>query len=109
MRPAMSPAASSLCRALARRAAIAADRLLLVDWVSVDWQSLTFVGERHVAQLRVLGPNAAATVDRLLHDLDEAEFALPGHVLADIALTAAPEAADDGSVMISVEALTIAE
>jgi len=109
MRPALSSAASSLYRALVRRAEIGGERLLLVDWHSTDWQSLTFVGERHAAQLRVLGPDAGAAVDRLCRDLGEVEFTLSGHVVADIALTAPPESNRDGSIIVQMEALTIAE
>lgn len=41
--------------------------------------------------------------------LEEAEFAIPGYILADIALCGPPRQAADGSVEISLEALMIAD
>jgi hypothetical protein len=76
---------------------------------SVDWQSLTFAGERHRIRLRVPGPGADAIVDRLTRDLGEAEFAIPGQIVADIAVEGEPLHEADGSVSLTIEALTIAE
>jgi len=53
---AMSAAAAGLLRALLARAAVERDRILLTELRSTDWQSLTFIGERHRIQLRVSGP-----------------------------------------------------
>jgi hypothetical protein len=47
LRIAMSAAASGLLRALIARAGVPRDRILLTNLCSIDWQSLTFVGERH--------------------------------------------------------------
>jgi hypothetical protein len=46
-RIAMSKAGAALLRALLSRALVEPDRILLTDYRSSDWQSLTFVGERH--------------------------------------------------------------
>lgn len=43
----MSSAAAGLLRAILSRAGIARERVLLTEIRSVDWQSLTIVGERH--------------------------------------------------------------
>ncbi len=43
----MSCAAAGLLRALIGRACVNRDRFLLTEYRSVDWQSLTFIGERH--------------------------------------------------------------
>ena len=53
MKLALSPAAAGLLRALVARAGINRDRILLTDFRSIDWQSLTFVGERHEMELRI--------------------------------------------------------
>jgi len=45
---AMSSAACGPLRALLRRSGDQADRILLSEIQSVDWQSLTFAGERHL-------------------------------------------------------------
>lgn len=108
MRIAMSPAAAGLLRTLLSRAAVDRDRILLTEFRSVDWQSLTFIGERHEFQLRVPGPGAGAILDRIVDGLGNAEFDIPGHLVADIALAGEPRRQPDGSVTVSLEALTLA-
>ena len=109
MRIPMSAAGSALFRALLARAEVPRDRILLTSFRSVDWQSLTFVGERHVIRLRVPGPGAAATAQALASNLSEAEFAVPGQIVADIALAGDPRPAGDGSIELTIEALTISD
>lgn len=109
MNMALSPAAFGLLRALAIKAEIPRDRILLRAWRSVDWQSLTFVGERHHISLRICGPDSAAAVGRLTSGLEEAEFDIPGQIVADIAVVGGPDRASDGSTTLNLEALTVAE
>jgi len=109
MKLALSPAAAGLLRGLLSRAGVDRDRILLSDFRSVDWQSLTFAGERHEMELRVPGPGALSLVSRLCDGLTEAEFAIPGQIVADIALAHEPARHPDGSVSVFLEALTIAE
>lgn len=109
MKIAMSAAASGLVRALVARAGVPRDRILLTDLRSVDWQSLTFVGERHEISLRIAGPFADAIAGRLTNGLEDANFATPGHIVADIALVSGPNRTADGSAELAIEALTIAE
>ncbi len=109
MKLAMSPAAAALLRALLSRAGVERDRILLTQFRSVDWNSLTFSGERHLIDLRIPGPDARHIADRLLGGLDEAEFAIPGQIVADIAVIGAPARAADGSLSLKIEALTVAE
>jgi hypothetical protein len=59
---AMSGAAAGLLRGLLARAGSDRDRILLTVLRSTDWQSLTFIGERHQLHLRVPGPGAEAVV-----------------------------------------------
>ena len=106
---AMTRAASGLLRALLERTGDQSGRILLSEIQSVDWQSLTFTGETHLMRLRVPGPNADQIVGRLTIGLGEAEFAIPGHLVADIAVAGAPARAFDGSVTLAIEALTIAD
>jgi len=109
MKLALSPAATGLLRALLARGGIDRDRILLTEFRSIDWQSLTFVGERHSMQLRVPGPDADLLVARLVENLIDADFSIPGQIVADIALEQPPIANPDGSIMVMIEALTIAE
>ena len=95
-------------RGLIARAGTDRHRIYLTDFRSVDWQSLTFMGERHEIRLRVAGPDAPALVGRLLDRLDQAEWHVPGHLVADVALDGPPMPCPDGSILINLEALTIA-
>jgi hypothetical protein len=109
MRIAMSGAASGLLRALLFRAAIPRDRILLTECRSVDWHSLTFVGERHEIEVRILAPEASVASERLANGLSDAEFEIPGHILADIRIVGEAKFHEDGSITLKIEALTIAE
>ena len=109
MKLALSPAAAGLLRSLLARAGVDRDRILLTEFRSVDWQSLTFMGERHEMELRVPGPDASTLVDRLTAGLAEAEFVIPGQIVADIALKRPPLRNSDGSISLRIEALTIVE
>ena len=109
MRLALSSAAAALLRALIARSGEVRDQVLLIEWASTDWQSLTSIGERHIIALKLCGPQATAACARLTSGLADAEFALPGHVLADIALIGEPELGLDGSRTVRMEALTVME
>ena len=75
---------------------------------SVDWRSVTFSGERHELQLRIPGPDSRVVMERMCDGLEDAEFSIPGLIVADIALAAPPAYAPDGSTTITIEALTVA-
>lgn len=109
MKLALSPAAAGLLRALISRTGIDRHRILLTNYRSVDWQSLTFIGERHEMELRIPGPDAEAIRLRMTEGLADAEFAIPGQILADIGLERPPTCNRDGSITLHIEALTIAE
>lgn len=109
MKIAMSAAASSLLRALLSRAGVRRDRILLTDLRSTEWQSLTFVGERHEICLRVPGRDSQRVIDQLTAGIADAEFAIPGHIVADIVVVGSPQRSGDGSGTLRLEALTIAE
>lgn len=109
MKLALSPAAAGLLRAMLARAGVNRDRILLTEFRSVDWQSLTFIGERHEMELRIPAPNADLILARVTEGLNEAEFAIPGQIVADIALEHPPTHHIDGAISLFIEALTIAE
>lgn len=109
MRVPMSPAAAALFRALVARSCAPRDQVLLTSIRSVDWQSLTLSGERHEIDLRLTGPRSTASAAALCEGLEDAEFAIPGQIVADIAVCGSPRKAADGAVEVSLEALTIAE
>ena len=105
----MSRAAAALLRALIGRAGANRDRILLTGIQSCDWQSLTLTGERHNISLRVSGPGAYAIVHSLITGLEDAEFSIPGQIVADITATLDPIVEADDSIALSIEALTITE
>ena len=109
MKLAMSPAAAALLRSLLSRAGVERDRILLTQFRSTDWNSLTFSGERHMIDLRITGADSRDVVDRLVTGLEDAEFAIPGQIVADIAVAGAPVRSLDGSLSLKIEALTVAE
>lgn len=109
MKLAMSTAAAGLLRALLARTGVDRNRILLTSFRSTDWNSLTFAGERHHILLRIPGPGAAPVAKLLVDGLDEADFTIPGQIVADIALTRPLAEMDDGAIMVEIEALTVAE
>jgi hypothetical protein len=109
MRMAMSPAAAGLLRGLLRRVGIERDRILLTEFHSTDWQSLTFIGEQHKIRLRIPAPDAGPVASRLVAGLSDHEFSVPGHVVADICLAGEPERQADGAITLAIEALTVEE
>jgi hypothetical protein len=109
MKLAMSAAAAGLLRALLNRAGVDRNRILLTDFRSCDWNSLTFAGERHEISLRIPGPGGAAIAQLLVDGLEEAEFTIPGQIVADITLAKPLCALDDGAIGLEIEALTVAE
>ncbi|MEO6580207.1 MAG: hypothetical protein ABIN83_03535 [Sphingomicrobium sp.] len=109
MKLAVSAAAAGLLRALLFRVVTDRDRILLSNFRSTDWNSLTFAGERHEISLRVTGAGAPELVKRLTDNLDEAEFTIPGQIVADITLAGAPAVQPDGTMLVKIEALTVAE
>lgn len=109
MKIAMSAAASALLRALIARAGVPRDRILLTDVQSVDWRSLVFSGERHQLELSVPGPDSRLVAERMCRGLEQAEFSIPGVIVADIAVMGTERRALDGSTVVTIEALTISE
>jgi len=105
----MSAAAAGLLRALLARAGSDRDRILLTGVRSTDWCSLTFVGERHRLDLRVSGPDAEKVASRIATGIEDAEFRIPGHIVADVLLVHPPRRDRHGSVSVELEALTVAE
>jgi hypothetical protein len=103
----MSAAAIALLRALVARAGVTRDRILLTEARSIDWHSLIFVGERHEIELRVPGPDSGSVVKRMCAGLEEAEFSIPGVIVADVCVAGRPRREADGSTGITIEALTV--
>ena len=83
---------------------------MLSNWCSVDWQSLTFSGERHQAGFVIRGNDALALARRWTADLSTAEIPIgQGRFVADISVPADLSELEDGSVLVELEALTLSE
>lgn len=109
MKLAMSAAAAGLLRALLARAGVDRNRILLSEFRSTDWNSLTLAGERHAIALRIPGPGAATVASLLIDGLEEADFSIAGQIVADIAIVGLPAIQSDGTITVEIEALTVAE
>lgn len=53
---------------------------------SKRWASASFEGTRDEVAIEYFGPEASAAGEQLVAGLDDAEFALPGRIVADAAL-----------------------
>lgn len=102
----LSCAATQLLRALRDQSGLRSDELVVGRFQSVDWQSLTFTGERHELLLRLAGPDPGAALARLRQDLAVAEWALAGHIVADIVIVSEKKLGD-GAIEVALEALTL--
>ena len=109
MKLAMSAAAAGLLRALLARAGVDRNRILLSNFRSTDWNSLTFAGERHEIALRIPGPGGGSIAALLIDGLEQADFAIPGQIVADITLARPLLHHADGAITLNIEALTVAE
>ena len=76
-------AGALLERALLRQAGQAGIDLSIVSASWTRWASATFVGARHDV---LLSATPSPALDRWVADLPEAEFALRGHLVADLAV-----------------------
>lgn len=105
----MSSAGAALLRAVLHRALVSRDRILLTECRSVDWQSLTFMGERHEFGFRLTGRDADDVFAAITDGLEHADLAIPKGFVAEIALSGEPVRFPDGSIVFRVEALTLEE
>jgi hypothetical protein len=71
------------------------------------WASVTFQGARHELAFRLEGEGAEEAAGRFLSGLHAPNFALRGHLLADISLV--EEERRPGFARIRVDALTVEE
>jgi hypothetical protein len=95
-------AATLLTRALAAHAEAAGCPVEIVtaDWTR--WSSATFTGARHM--IRLSGEPSPALIGWIVA-LPESEFALRGHLVADLSVIAARHEGD--AIAIELEVLTV--
>ena len=88
--------------------------LVIEDFASEPWASLTFAGMRHQLDIRLRGTiqDVETAYDRLLAVMVEPDIMIPGHFLADVQLVESiAEIRPDGGMDLAIqfEALTIEE
>lgn len=106
-----------LVRQLAALVAGAAEPVPMFPMLVVEnattrpWSSATFVGERHRLDLRLHGDSECigAALDRLVELLPDAEFELPGQIVAEAKLTALRVDPDPAvaALALTIEVLTV--
>lgn len=99
----MSDAATALLRALGL--AKPAMPATVEEIRSRHWASATFAGTRHHLVFSLNGEDAEAAADALLEGIEEREFDLRNHFLADIRIVS--RTSTGSAIRITLEALTL--
>ena len=102
-RPARRDCHGRLIAALLERAGAGSE--VIEDSLSA-WASATFIGARHRLTLLITGNDAVERARDLARLLPDAEFAIAGHLVADLAVDAW-ESGADGSASLRLSILTI--
>lgn len=89
--------------------ALAGEGSELIRSSSTRWASATFSGARHDAELKLTGNSAHARAQALAGSLPEAEFALAGHIVADLTVErlALEREGEDETALLGIAALTV--
>lgn len=78
---------------------------MLIEATSVPWHSIGLDGERHEIRLILNRPGAGHVAARLARMMPDHEFAIPGLLVADIAVTAVD--CTFVATILTLEALTL--
>ncbi|MCW3849016.1 hypothetical protein OF829_17390 [Sphingomonas sp. LB-2] len=97
-------AATQLERALLAGAEAAGCPLAVTEAELTRWASVTFTGARHML---TLAGTASPALTRWIDALPEAEFALRGHLVADLSVEAVRR--EGAAVRVMLEVLTVEE
>jgi hypothetical protein len=100
-------AATALLRALSAQFAGFGGAFRVDELSSRSWASVTFSGARHKVAFSLLGPGAGEAADSFLATMEEAEFDVRGHIVADIALAGEDRDPAGERVQLRLEALTV--
>ena len=72
---------------------------------TAPWASATFTGARYIVRIILSGPRAAGRAADFVAGMDDLDFALARHVVADIALAA--QHREPGHVRLDLELLAV--
>jgi len=88
---------------------LAGRRATLLSHHEKSWASITFAGARHRLDLLFEGAEAVEAGELLIARLPEHEFAIPGQLVADAAVTAVDHRLDPPRMQVSCEILLLEE
>lgn len=91
-----------LCRTIEAQARRAGCAARVVASAAATWSSPTFAGSRHALKIEAADD---VRLGNWLDGLSRAEFAVPGHLIADLAVTGVTRAG--GTAAIAIEALSV--
>ena len=88
---------------------LAGGRAAILGHSETAWASVTFAGARHRIELLFEGTEAVAAGELFIAFLPEHEFALPGQLVADAAVTAVDHRLQPQRMQVSCELLLLEE
>lgn len=72
---------------------------------SAPWQSLLFDGGRHRIALSIRGERVSEAIEAIRDQIGTDDFAIPGHLIAEIRMTDVDHSSDE--TLVTIDALTI--
>jgi hypothetical protein len=95
-----------LCETLLQ---LAQDRAAILSHEERNWASVTFAGARHRFELQFAGAEAVKAGELFIAFLPEHEFAIPGHLVADAAVTTVDHRLEPPRMHVCCELLLLEE
>lgn len=89
--------------------ALAKKQATIVSHEEKSWASITFAGTRHRLELLFDGAEAVEAGELFIAFLPEHEFAIPGQLVADAAVTAVDHRLEPALMQVSCELLLLEE
>ena len=89
--------------------ALAGGEATILSHDEKSWASITFAGTRHRLELVFDGAEAVQAGELFIAFLPEHEFAIPGQLVADAAVTAVDHRLEPPRMVVSCELLLLAE
>jgi len=87
--------------------ALADAQARIASHLETAWASITFAGTRHRLELLFEGMEAVAAGETFIAELPEHEFAIPGQLVADAAVTQVDHSLDPPRLAVSIELLLL--
>ena len=88
---------------------LARNRATILGHDEKSWASITFAGTRHRLELAFEGAEAVEAGELFIAFLPEHEFAIPGQLVADAAVTAVDHRLEPPRMVVSCELLLLEE